>query len=56
MMRRWLRGESIPDTYKRLRSQVAATEGRLGTLSPEWQEWLMGFPAGWTDLSASATP
>ena len=21
-----------------------------GSLNPEWVEWLMGFPAGWTDL------
>ena len=27
-----------------------------GRLNPEWVEWLMGFPAGWTDLEASATP
>jgi hypothetical protein len=20
-----------------------------GELNPEWVEWLMGFPAGWTD-------
>ena len=22
-----------------------------GKLNPEWVEWLMGFPAGWTDLN-----
>ena len=27
-----------------------------GQLNPEWVEWLMGFPAGWTDLEASETP
>ena len=27
-----------------------------GQLNPEWVEWLMGFPIGWTELSASATP
>jgi hypothetical protein len=21
-----------------------------GTLNPEWVEWLMGWPRGWTDL------
>jgi hypothetical protein len=26
-----------------------------GQLNPEWVEWLMGFPAEWTALSASAT-
>ena len=27
-----------------------------GQLNPTWVEWLMGFPIGWTDLNASATP
>ena len=27
-----------------------------GSLNPTWVEWLMGFPRGWTDLEASATP
>jgi hypothetical protein len=27
-----------------------------GPLNPQWIEWLMGFPAGWTDLSNSETP
>ena len=27
-----------------------------GQLNPEWVEWLMGYPAGWTALDASATP
>jgi len=26
-----------------------------GALNPTWVEWLMGFPEGWTDLSASET-
>jgi hypothetical protein len=26
-----------------------------GPLNPTWVEWLMGWPIGWTDLSASAT-
>jgi hypothetical protein len=26
------------------------------TLNPEYVEWLQGFPIGWTDLDASATP
>jgi hypothetical protein len=26
-----------------------------GSLNPNWVEWLMGWPIGWTDLSASAT-
>ena len=27
-----------------------------GPLNPTWVEWLMGYPTGWTDLDASATP
>jgi hypothetical protein len=24
--------------------------GRIGPMNPEWIEWLMGFPIGWTEL------
>lgn len=24
--------------------------GQIGHLNPPWVEWLMGFPAGWTEL------
>ena len=27
-----------------------------GQLNPEWVEWLMGYPAGWTELEPSETP
>jgi DNA (cytosine-5)-methyltransferase 1 len=27
-----------------------------GSLNPQWVEWLMGYPVGWTDLKDSATP
>ena len=27
-----------------------------GRLNPNWIDWLMGFPVGWTDLDASETP
>lgn len=29
--------------------------GSTGNLNPEWTEWLMGFPTGWTELDASET-
>jgi hypothetical protein len=35
-------------------SGLNATVG--GHLNPPWVEWLMGFPLGWTGLSASETP
>lgn len=31
-------------------------DGVSGQLNPEWVEWLMGFPAGWTELKDSETP
>lgn len=31
------------------------SQGNGGQLNPMWVEWLMGFPLGWTDLSASET-
>ena len=34
---------------------VVASPGN-GQLNPTWVEWLMGFPIGWTELSASETP
>jgi hypothetical protein len=37
-------------------TQVALMEGATdGALNPMWVEWLMGWPIGWTDLSASET-
>lgn len=30
--------------------------GASGQLNPQWVEWLMGYPDGWTDLEPSATP
>jgi hypothetical protein len=36
--------------------QVVTPEELNGALNPEWVEWLMGFPIGWTDLQDSETP
>ena len=30
-------------------SRADMGQGKGGQLNPEWVEWLMGFPAGWTD-------
>ena len=30
--------------------------GGAGQLNPEWVEWLMGFPIGWTGLNVLETP
>jgi hypothetical protein len=41
--------ENIGAADSRLEDQVAVVEGRAGGwLNPEWVEWLMGFPTGWT--------
>lgn len=32
-----------------------ADSGTSGKLNPEWVDWLMGFPLGWTDLEDSGT-
>ena len=40
----------------RLRNLAEVTPlGRIGPLNPEWEEWLMGYPIGWTALDASET-
>ena len=31
-------------------------EWNSGVLNPDWVEWLMGYPSGWTDLEDSETP
>lgn len=36
--------------------QPAAGLRTNGQLNPEWVEWLMGFPPGWTDCDPSETP
>lgn len=36
-----------PDKY----FDLAVVDGQL---NPEWVEWLMGFPAGWSELEPSA--
>ncbi len=30
--------------------------GASGRLNPEWIEWLMGYPVGWTDCTGLETP
>jgi hypothetical protein len=39
-----------------LDATVQEMEGVTGQLNPEWVEWLMGYPIGWTDLKDSETP
>lgn len=37
-----------------LQEAIAEAEGG-GTLNPEWDEWLMGWPIGWTELKPLET-
>jgi len=37
-----------------LDATVQEAEHATGPLSPDWVEWLMGFPIGWTDLEVAA--
>ena len=30
--------------------------GRIGPMNPEYLEYVMGFPIGWTELERSETP
>tara|TARA_Y100000593_G_C4216500_1_gene289488 strand:- start:75 stop:635 length:561 start_codon:yes stop_codon:yes gene_type:complete len=41
---------------KRLGCSVAVAEKQSGQLTPEFPEYLMGFPIGWTDLKQLETP
>jgi len=38
-------------SIKGLETDLPMAVGSGGKLNPTWVEWLMGFPAGWTDLS-----
>ena len=40
----------------RLDFRVEPEKGIGGQLNPNWVEWLMGFPVGWTDLKDSEMP
>jgi len=35
-------------------SMAVKDEPKKGTLNPEWVEWLMGYPPGWTDITDSS--
>ena len=35
-------------------SMAVKDKPKKGTLNPEWVEWLMGYPPGWTDITASS--
>nr|WP_290034281.1 hypothetical protein [Acinetobacter pittii] len=39
----------------RLNTAVSPEGGNGGRLNPNWVEWLMGWPIGWTDLKPLET-
>lgn len=43
-----------PSQFRRNSLPLNAAIG--GALNPNWIDWLMGFPVGWTDLDALAMP
>lgn len=57
--RLWPTPDASPHKY-RLQGDSQASRSLNGVhggkLNPEWVEWLMGFPIGWTDLEDSETP
>lgn len=48
--------EATHDRNSRPLNEVAAQGQASGQLNPQFVEWLMGFPIGWTDLEDSETP
>lgn len=52
---KWLSGEPIKNTYIRLRSLLAARCGRREPPNPEFLEWLMAWPIGFTAIEPLET-
>jgi len=38
-----------------LQRAVSLMDGSNGRLNPNWTEWFMGFPIGWTDIEQLET-
>mgnify|MGYP000853982035 CR=1 FL=1 len=55
--RDWKDGASIGSAPENgLLGRVVNPSPATGSLNPNWVEWLMGYPVGWTDLEDSETP
>lgn len=50
--RDWRSGKASEATHKKNSRPLSEQIG--GSLNPEWVEWLMNWPLGWTDLEPSA--
>jgi len=44
-------GKRPPRRSKEEREAARANRGPVGQLNPDWVEWLMGWPVGWTSMS-----
>ena len=54
----WSKGHNRAQSDDRLDYTIereASESGKPGRLNPEWVEWLMGWPVGWTDLKQLET-
>jgi hypothetical protein len=52
-VQRMYKDKGYPSEYERNEIPLAAQVG--GPLNPDWVEWLMGWPIGWTDLKPLET-
>lgn len=48
--------EAMERRMRNSRTGISINEALGGPANPEWIEWLMGFPTGWTDVDPSAMP
>lgn len=46
------RNSLVGNVMREMRAASQTTKG--GQLNPDWVEWLMGFPVGWTDIGAKS--
>ena len=54
--RGWTLGQVVRRPGKRGRGGINLRTAVGGSLNPLWEEWLMGFPPGWTDVEVLETP
>jgi hypothetical protein len=48
--RDWKSGKGKTQAERGRTAGPSLSEVSGGSLNPQWVEWLMGFPLGWTDL------
>lgn len=55
MHKGWSANHNRAETNDRLDYQIERGAEGVGRLNPQWVEWLMGWPLGWTDLKPLET-